>query len=100
MGVHQVLSLIHDFGIPNCARLHHQKAISILLTDGWYDFVERIVRGCEPLRSSAGISQDKDTEREQWYKDVAKRVKERWDTRAIDHWCGLCDKPEAIKRCK
>jgi len=67
--------------------------------DGWYDFVERIVLGCEPLRTSGRISQGKDSEMEQWFKDVAGRVKERWDARAVDHWCSLCGKPEATKRC-
>ena len=27
---------------------------------------------------------------------VALRVKERWDRRETDHWCGLCGKPSDV----
>lgn len=48
----------------------------VLVTmDGWYDFVEKIVRGCEPLRSSFRIRPSGDPEKDEWFKKVAARVK-------------------------
>ena len=67
--------------------------------DGWYDYVERIVIGCEAFRTSQRIMPGNDAERERWHKRVAERVKARWDARAVDHWCGLCGKPDAFKCC-
>jgi hypothetical protein len=67
--------------------------------DRWNDYVKTIVQGYEPLPTSQRIRPGNNAEREKWYKDVAQRVKERWEARAIIHWCGLCGKPEATKRC-
>ncbi|KDR68725.1 hypothetical protein GALMADRAFT_256547 [Galerina marginata CBS 339.88] len=37
-----------------------------------------------------------------WLREVAKKVKERWDNRINEHWCGHCGAPplgEDLKRC-
>ena len=65
--------------------------------DGWERFVGAVVRGFEPMQMSQRIKPR--NEREVWLKKVAKRVKERWENRAVNHWCGLCGKPDASKRC-
>ncbi|KIM84594.1 hypothetical protein PILCRDRAFT_87463 [Piloderma croceum F 1598] len=51
------------------------------------------VNPTEQARRSAG-------QRGNWYKKVAERVKVRWEARAVSHWCGLCGKPDAWKRCE
>ncbi|KAK0433932.1 uncharacterized protein EV420DRAFT_487488 [Desarmillaria tabescens] len=35
----------------------------------------------------------------EWLLDVARRVKERWDRRATEHWCGHCGAPAEMMRC-
>jgi hypothetical protein len=67
--------------------------------DRWKKNLEQVVQGCEPYRASQRIRPGSDAERENWYKKVAERVKERWEARAVSHWCGLCGKPDAWKCC-
>ncbi|KAK0440778.1 hypothetical protein EV421DRAFT_1905143 [Armillaria borealis] len=35
----------------------------------------------------------------EWLLDVARRVKERWDRRATEHWCGHCGASAEMMRC-
>ena len=67
--------------------------------DGWHDYVETIALRCEAVKTSQRITPDNDMERQGWYERVAERVKTRWNARAVNHWCGLCGKPDATKCC-
>jgi hypothetical protein len=62
-------------------------------------FENKSCKGVNPTETSQRIRPGSDAERENWYKKVAERVKERWEARAVSHWCGLCGKPDAWKCC-
>lgn len=67
--------------------------------DAFYDRVEAIAEGAdtENAKVSARIGPCAD---DAWLKQVAKRVKNRWDERDTKGWCGHCGAPgEALKKC-
>ncbi|KAF9019293.1 hypothetical protein BDZ89DRAFT_1073159 [Hymenopellis radicata] len=68
--------------------------------DEFYDRVETIARGAdtENARTSMAITPAA-AHIEAWLAGVAKRVKERWDKRHQEHWCGHCGGPAATQRC-
>ncbi|KIK66005.1 hypothetical protein GYMLUDRAFT_38475 [Collybiopsis luxurians FD-317 M1] len=47
------------------------------------------------VQTSFAITAHSDPAIDAWLKDVAKRVKERWDKRKEHHWCGHCGRPLA-----
>ncbi|KAJ6509693.1 hypothetical protein DFH09DRAFT_1183049 [Mycena vulgaris] len=67
--------------------------------DAFYDRVETIARGAdtENARTSARIGPCPD---DVWLKQVAKRVKARWEQRDQKAWCGHCGASgDALQRC-
>ncbi|KAG6853691.1 hypothetical protein C0991_002226 [Blastosporella zonata] len=86
-----------QYGAPGCGLSGH---FFILQTqDEWYDFVEKIVKGCDMVGTSQRITDSGDIAKDAWFNQVAQRVKERWDARETNHWCGLCGRPGASKCC-
>lgn len=65
----------------------------------WRGFAKNIAQSCEDVKVSQRIRKSDNAEREDWFGKVALRVRERWDARETNHWCGLCGKPDATKRC-
>jgi hypothetical protein len=59
--------------------------------DGFYDFVETIAQGCEPMK--LGSMRIGPSEHDEWLKAGAGRVKERWGKRETERWCDYCGKP-------
>lgn len=71
--------------------------------DQYYDRLESIAEGGDSVRTSFLITEDPDPAYEAWTKEVAKKVKDRWEKRKENHWCGHCGSPLAngpgLKRC-
>lgn len=65
----------------------------------WEEFVRKIARDLNFRKESIGINPVDDIQRREWFKEVAQRVKKRWEARDVSHWCGLCGKPDVTKRC-
>ncbi|KAG6917041.1 hypothetical protein DXG01_004093 [Tephrocybe rancida] len=65
----------------------------------WEAFANQIARSRSAPKISMKVGGTGDPELERWFLQVAKRVKERWDARETAHFCGLCGKPDAKKRC-
>lgn len=60
---------------------------------------ERLLMISTSSKNSYGINPAPDLERSTWHMAVAQRVQERWEARNSNHWCALCGKPNAEKRC-
>ncbi|KIY49052.1 hypothetical protein FISHEDRAFT_58537 [Fistulina hepatica ATCC 64428] len=55
--------------------------------------LESLAQEVEPPYQLADFVRGMPMDRMQWLKAVAQRVKERWDKRKIEHWCGHCGSP-------
>lgn len=67
--------------------------------DAFYDMTERVALGAdtESARVSLAIGPSPD---DAWLKQVARKVKERWEKRETDPWCGHCGAPgKELKKC-
>ena len=69
----------------------------LVSVERWYDGIEMIAEDCKPLK--AGAFRIGPTPNDAWLKEVAKRVKARWEARATKPWCGYCGKAEPPKKC-
>ena len=69
--------------------------------DRFYDRIEKIARGAdtENARTSQVIIPSQDKAFETRLRDIAKKVKQRWEKRALEHWCGHCGAPVEKLRC-
>jgi hypothetical protein len=67
--------------------------------DHFYDRVERIARGCDTAaaKTSGRIGPRDDDD---WLREIAAKVKARWEDRAAEPWCGHCGAPaRESKKC-
>lgn len=68
--------------------------------DEMHDGFERFCGGVELKKGgSARIGSSGDEGRDTWMRDVARRVRERWEKRDQEKWCGYCGRPAPPSRC-
>lgn len=60
--------------------------------DAFYDFVETVVKGGDPMKE-LGSKRIGPSTQDKWLKEVAARVKDRWMKRESERWCDYCGKP-------